>query len=378
MDTCPSESLKIKTLYTSFFVISASLSKLSPISLSLTATPVICELPSLAIPLTTVRSLPHSTNHGLGSPRKHAIPHPVVLHPVAAEVVRLAVPVHRDHLSNKIWFPHMFPLPLPLHMFPLLRRIRGSCQFNNWFNNQQEFTWESSLTETVRRKFNEKTMDSYTKQINAWKTLWQKNKRPQYINGTVWEQLIVHWEKDGTAVTSQTPGTGRAIVAGKIEANDGNPVDRLQLIKEAHTNKKTGQIQDAVIRSVDLVETQKEALLSSQHLSDDDDSTGASTNMFRLQINEMVEKAVPKRKGGRLVGFARRASSYPASSLQVVYTDPMILEQLQNKDERIVALEEQNATILSENATILAQLESQKKTNAGILERLDRLLPSGS
>uniref|UniRef100_M4FD16 Uncharacterized protein n=1 Tax=Brassica campestris TaxID=3711 RepID=M4FD16_BRACM len=44
---------------------------------------------------------------------------------------------------------------------------------------------------------------------------------------------------------------------------------------------------------------------------------------------------------------ARRASSYPASSSQVSYTNPMILEQLQNKDERIVALEEQNATILS-------------------------------
>ncbi|KAF3569478.1 hypothetical protein DY000_02013368 [Brassica cretica] len=127
------------------------------------------------------------------------------------------------------------------------------------------------------------------------------------------------------------------------------------------------QFADAVIRSVvDLVETQKEALLSSQPLSNDGDSTGASTNMFRLQ-------AVPKRKGGRLVGLARRASSYPASSSQVPYTDPMILEQLQNKDERIVALEEQNATILSENATILAQLESQKKTNAEILEKLDRL-----
>ncbi|KAF3554077.1 hypothetical protein F2Q69_00014958 [Brassica cretica] len=72
--------------------------------------------------------------------------------------------------------------------------------------------------------------------------------------------------------------------------------------------------------------------------------------MFRLQINEM---AVPKRKGGRLVGLARRASSYPASTSQVPYTDPMILEQLQNKDERIVALEEQNATILSENALSL-------------------------
>ena len=65
--------------------------------------------------------------------------------------------------------------------------------------------------------------------------------------------------------------------------------------------------------------------------------------------------------------MARRASSYPASSSQVPYTDPMILEQLQNKDERIEALEEQNATILSENSTILTQLESQKKTNAKII-----------
>uniref|UniRef100_A0A0D3BCW4 Uncharacterized protein n=1 Tax=Brassica oleracea var. oleracea TaxID=109376 RepID=A0A0D3BCW4_BRAOL len=72
-----------------------------------------------------------------------------------------------------------------------------------WFRQfAQEFTWESGLTETVRQKFNEKAMDSYTKQINAWKTVWQKNKRPRYINGTVWEQLIVHWEKDDTAATS--------------------------------------------------------------------------------------------------------------------------------------------------------------------------------
>uniref|UniRef100_A0A0D2ZUA3 Uncharacterized protein n=1 Tax=Brassica oleracea var. oleracea TaxID=109376 RepID=A0A0D2ZUA3_BRAOL len=254
---------------------------------------------------------------------------------------------------------------------------------------------KSSLGSPVSRKQSVRNSTKKpwnTKQINAWKTVWQENKRPRYINGTVWEQLIVHWEKDGTAATSRkssknrksdrggrdvyVPNLGVCSMSSKedqlIEANDGNPVDRLQLIKEAHTNKKTGQIQDAVIRSVvDLVETQKEALLSSQPLSNDGDSTGASTNMFRLQVNEMVEKAVPKRKGGRLVGFARRASSYPASSLQVVYTDPMILEQLQNKDERIVTLEEQNATIL-------AQLESQKKTNAEILEKLDRLLTSGS
>uniref|UniRef100_A0A0D3C294 Uncharacterized protein n=1 Tax=Brassica oleracea var. oleracea TaxID=109376 RepID=A0A0D3C294_BRAOL len=205
-----------------------------------------------------------------------------------------------------------------------------------WFRQYvQEFNWHSDLTETVRKKFNEKAMDSYTKQINAWKTVWQKNKKPRFINGGVWEQLIAHWEKEETVETSSRNSKNRKSGRGGkgmyvdnlgacsmstkedelIEANDGNPVDRLQLIKVAHTNKTTGQIQDPVIKGVDdLVEA--EIVTQSQPLSDDGDSTGASTNLSLLQIIEMVEKAVPKRKVGCLVGLARLASSYPASSSQ--------------------------------------------------------------
>ncbi|KAF3497697.1 hypothetical protein DY000_02053864 [Brassica cretica] len=141
---------------------------------------------------------------------------------------------------------------------------------------------------------------------------------------------------------------------------------------------------DPVIKGVvDLVEA--EIVSQSQPLSDDGDSTRASTNLSLLQINEMVEKAVPKRRGGRLVGLARRASSYPASSSQAPYADPMILEELHDKDERIGAFEEQNTTILSENATIrsenatiLAELASQKKFNTEIMQKLDRLMSSSS
>ncbi|XP_048601872.1 uncharacterized protein LOC125580784 [Brassica napus] len=129
-------------------------------------------------------------------------------------------------------------------------------------------------------------------------------------------------------------------------------------------------------------------LLVRRHVS----STGASANLSLLQINEMVEKAVPKRKRGRLVGLARRASSYPAFSSQAPYANPMILEELHDKDERIGALEEQNTTILSENATIrsenatirsenatiLAELASQKKFNTEIMQKLDRLMSSSS
>ena len=59
----------------------------------------------------------------------------------------------------------------------------------------------------------------------------------------------------------------------------------------AHTNKTTGQIQDPVIKGVvDLVEA--EIASQSQPLSDDGDSTGVSTYLSLLQINEMVEKVI--------------------------------------------------------------------------------------
>lgn len=61
--------------------------------------------------------------------------------------------------------------------------------------------------------------------------------------------------------------------------------------------------------------------------------------------------------------MARRASSSQAS-----YADPMIIEELQNKDDRIVALE-------SQNAEILAELADQKKTNQDIMEKMTRLFP---
>ncbi|KAF3567624.1 hypothetical protein DY000_02013871 [Brassica cretica] len=138
------------------------------------------------------------------------------------------------------------------------------------------------------------------------------------------------------------------------------------------------QFGDLVIKGVvDLVEA--EIASQSQPLSDDSDSTGASTNLSLMQIT------VPKRKGGRLVGLARRASSYPASSSKAPYADPMILEELHDKDERTGALDEQNTTILSENATIrsenatiLAELTSQKKSNTEIMQKLDRLMSSSS
>ena len=49
--------------------------------------------------------------------------------------------------------------------------------------------------------------------------------------------------------------------------------------------------------------------------------------------------------------------------------DPMIIEKLQNKDDRIVAPEMQNATIL-------AELAGQKETNEEIIEKMKNLFPA--
>ncbi|KAL0696151.1 hypothetical protein Bca4012_063331 [Brassica carinata] len=60
------------------------------------------------------------------------------------------------------------------------------------------------------------------------------------------------------------------------EENDGEPVDDLALMKRAYTNKKTGEIDDGVVRDVvTLVQTQVEDEVS-QLQTEEDDSTAST------------------------------------------------------------------------------------------------------
>ncbi|KAL0730759.1 hypothetical protein Bca4012_026853 [Brassica carinata] len=69
------------------------------------------------------------------------------------------------------------------------------------------------------------------------------------------------------------------------EENEGEPVDDLALMKRAYTNKKTGQIDDGVVRDVvTLIGTQVEDEVS-QLQTEDDDSTG-STYLPRVGSKE--------------------------------------------------------------------------------------------
>lgn len=122
-----------------------------------------------------------------------------------------------------------------------------------------------------------------------------------------------------------------------------------------------GKIHNHVIRDViNLVESQKEAFRASQSIYDDDSS--ASNNFSRVQINEMVEHVsfiffisliflissifyityfifIDGSKEERQ--FCRVCSLFLFLYFFFTspYADPVIIEMLQNKVDRIVALE---------------------------------------
>ena len=74
----------------------------------------------------------------------------------------------------------------------------------------------------------------------------------------------------------------------KAEENDGEPVDDLALMKRAYTKKKTGQIDDGLVREVvTLVQIQVQDEVS--QLQTEDDDLTASTDLSRVRINEIVE-----------------------------------------------------------------------------------------
>ncbi|XP_048627645.1 uncharacterized protein LOC125596605, partial [Brassica napus] len=206
----------------------------------------------------------------------------------------------------------------------------------------QDWNWDPAFTNDVRTAFNLQARKQYTSNVTEWKKKWRlKKDKPICLNQDVWDGFKAYWQLDATAHIAATNsvnrrskrgGKGEAVHNGGVKTREereiemvssifffnffnfiiyielillyhlcvywktaergGVPPDWLELMRDMHTNKQTGEVQDPVARellaTLSKLKEDKEAQLQQSHQLSANDGSTASNMLSREEINQLV------------------------------------------------------------------------------------------
>ncbi|KAH0861003.1 hypothetical protein HID58_089264 [Brassica napus] len=215
----------------------------------------------------------------------------------------------------------------------------------------QDWNWDPRFTNDVRTAFNLQARKQYTSNVTEWKKKWRlKKDKPICLNQDVWDGFKAYWQLDAIAHIAATNsvnrrskrgGKGEAVHNGGAKTREereiemtaekgGVPPDWLELMRDMHTNKQTGEVQDPVARellaTLSKLKEDKEAQLQQSQLSANDGST-ASNMLSHEEINQLVLENVPIKKGRRY-GIGRTSEAISTSSSQHLVSSSSILQYI--------------------------------------------------
>ncbi|KAH0853224.1 hypothetical protein HID58_093388, partial [Brassica napus] len=128
----------------------------------------------------------------------------------------------------------------------------------------QDWNWDPAFTNDVRTAFNLQARKQYTSNVTEWKKKWRlKKDKPICLNQDVWDgSILLHiLQLPISNRRSKRGGKGEAVHNGgaktreereiEMTAERGDvPPDWLELMRDMHTNKQTGEVQDPVAREL--------------------------------------------------------------------------------------------------------------------------------
>ncbi|XP_010450180.1 PREDICTED: uncharacterized protein LOC104732344 [Camelina sativa] len=139
-------------------------------------------------------------------------------------------------------------------------------------------------------------------------------------------------------------------------------------MEDTHTNKKTKQIQDPLAKEV--IENSRKRMEEFRLSQPSADGDGLPTPIPAEMINKFVLEETPQTKG-RIFGLGKVAKRLRTSSSPIDERNPELLRVLQEKDERIEALEkmmekenEKNKLRDEELASFMAEMRSKFPVNS--------------